>query len=145
MPARDAADCPEPGLTRPAHVPPTTTRVTWRETEDPVGVAHRYGVVGTLLAAGVDAAGIQVFHDVEGDGVHWVVTLDGGRRRAVLTDDTEDHVGHIEGPWPFKVTFLDPAGVRTRINYSIGALTAHVVRWYTESTSTTATRRTEPD
>ncbi|MFF5809787.1 hypothetical protein [Streptomyces sp. NPDC012746] len=110
MPARDAADCPEPGLTRPAHVPPTTTRV-----------------------------------NVEGDGVHWVVTLDGGRRRAVLTDDTEDHVGHIEGPWPFKVTFLDPAGVRTRINYSIGALTAHVVRWYTESTSTTATRRTEPD
>ncbi len=48
----------------------------------------------------------------------------------MLTDDTEDHVGHMEGPWPFKAVFLTPDGIRTKINYSIGALTADVVTWH---------------
>ncbi|GGT80724.1 hypothetical protein GCM10010272_26550 [Streptomyces lateritius] len=113
MHVRDA-DCPEPGITRPAQVPPAAVRVTWRETPYPPDVAHRYGVIGTLLEAGVDAARIQVFYDPEDGGAYWVVSLDGGRT-AVLTDDTEEHVGHLEGPWPFKAVFLSPEGLRSHL------------------------------
>ncbi|MEJ8641378.1 hypothetical protein WKI68_07610 [Streptomyces sp. MS1.HAVA.3] len=112
-------------------MPPAAARVMWRDTEDPHGIAHRYGFISTLLAAGVDAARIQVFHDPEVDAAYWVVTLDGGRA-AVLTDDTEEHVGHLEGPWPFKAVFLGPDGVRTKICYSIDRLKVHVVTWCAE-------------
>ncbi|MFD7974698.1 hypothetical protein [Streptomyces sp. NPDC059071] len=96
-------------------------------------MAHRYGVLSALLRAGVDAARIQVFHDLEGDGAYWVVTLDGART-AVLTDDTEDHVVHMEGPWPFKAVFLGPDGrARTKIDHSIEDLTADLVTWCTEA------------
>lgn len=128
----DAADSPEPGPARPSHVPLAATRVTWRrDAPDPHDVARRYGIISTLLEAGVDAARIQVFHDVEEGGAYWVVTLDGGRT-AVLTDDTEKHVGHMEGPWPFKAVLVTPDGARTRINHSIAELTAAVVAWHTE-------------
>ncbi|MFF9205072.1 hypothetical protein ACF1AE_25285 [Streptomyces sp. NPDC014986] len=136
MHAKDAADRPGSGLTRPAFVPPGATRVTGRDFRE---VAHRYGVLDALLGSGLDAARVQVFHDQEGDGVHWVVTLDGGRT-AVLTDDTEQHVGHLEGPWPFKALFIGPDGVRTEIDHSVGDLTAHVVRWCTGA----AGPRTDP-
>lgn len=128
----DAADCPEPGLTRPTQVPPIAARVMWREVKDPSGIANRYGVISTLLGAGIDAAQIQVFHDPEDGGAYWVVALDGGRV-AVLTDDTEEHVGHMEGPWPFKAMFLSPDRVRTKIDYSVDDLKAHIVTWYTEA------------
>ncbi|MBT2470568.1 hypothetical protein J7E97_22535 [Streptomyces sp. ISL-66] len=131
MHVEDAADCPERGLTRPAEVPAIATRVTWRGTGDLHDVARRYGVVSTLLGAGVDACRIQVFHELEDGGTYWVVTLDDGHT-AVLTDDTEEHVGHMEGPWPFKAVFVSPDAVRTKINYSIDNLKAHIVRWYTE-------------
>ncbi|MFF8280855.1 hypothetical protein ACF05T_33140 [Streptomyces lateritius] len=126
------ADGPEPGITRPAQVPPAAVRVTWRETSYPPDVAHRYGVIGTLLGAGVDAARIQVFYDPEDGGAYWVVSLDGGRT-AVLTDDTEEHAGHLEGPWPFKAVLLSPEGVRTTIDHSIDDLKAHIVAWCTEA------------
>ncbi|MFF9780539.1 hypothetical protein ACF1HJ_43760 [Streptomyces sp. NPDC013978] len=96
-------------------------------------MAHRYGVLSALSGAGVDAARIQVFHDLEDDGAYWMVTLDGART-AVLTDDTEDHVVHVEGPWPFKAVFLGPdGGARTKISYSIEDLTADLVTWCTEA------------
>lgn len=131
----DAADRPEPGLTRPAQVPPMAISVAWREVWDPSGVAHRYGVVGALLAAGIGAARIQVFHDSESGAAYWVIAPDGGRL-AVLTDDTEEHAGHLEGLWPFKAVFLTPNRVRTEIDYSINDLTAQIVTWCTEAAGT---------
>lgn len=128
----DTADCPEPDSTRPTQVPSAAVRVTWRETPSHPDIADRYGVISTLLGAGVDASRIEMFHDPEDGGAYWVVTLDGGHR-AVLTDDTEEHVCHMEGPWPFKVMFLSPDGVGTKIDHSIGDLTAHIVTWYTEA------------
>ncbi len=128
----EAADRPEPGLARSAQVPPTATSVAWSEVWDPTGIAHRYGVVGALLGAGIDAARIQVFHDPESGGAYWVVALGGGRL-AVLTDDTEEHAGHLEGPWPFKAVFLSPDRVRTEIAHSINDLTAQTVTWCTEA------------
>ncbi|MFJ8436003.1 hypothetical protein ACIQ9P_32355 [Kitasatospora sp. NPDC094019] len=78
-----------------------------------------------------------MFHDPEDGGVYWVVALDGGRT-AVLTDDTEDHVVHMEGLWPFKAVLLDPDRVRTEIDYSIDELTARVVTWCTEAAGSPA-------
>ncbi|MDG5807582.1 MULTISPECIES: hypothetical protein [unclassified Streptomyces] len=122
-----------PDPTRPVQVPAGAAPVAWRETEDAHRVAHRYRVLSALLGAGVDAARIQVFHDLENDGAYWVVTLDGART-AVLTDDTEDHVVHVEGPWPFKAVFLGPDGVaRTKIDDSIEELTGNLVMWCTEA------------
>ncbi|MFJ6102355.1 hypothetical protein ACIQHY_15300 [Streptomyces sp. NPDC092359] len=106
--------------------------MAWTETAESSGVAHRYGVIGALLGAGVDPARTEVFHDPEGGGVYWVVTLGGGHT-AVLTDDTEEHVGHLEGPWPFKALFLGPEGIRTKIGPSIEGLTADVARWHAET------------
>ena len=131
MRAGDSADCSEPDFTRPAQVPRIATPVTWSEVEEPHDIAHRYGFIGTLLEAGIEANRIQVFHDLEDNGAYWVVTLDGGRR-AVLIDDTEEHVSAIEGPWPLKVMFVSPDAVRTEIDYSINKLVAQVVAWYTE-------------
>jgi hypothetical protein len=110
---------------------PDAGPVQWTD-RHPDRVTSRYGVLDRLLAAGIDAARIQMYHDDEGDGCYWVITLDAGRM-AVLTDDTEEHVSHIEGPWPFKVTFRDPGGIRTEIGDSIRALEAHVVTWYTQA------------
>ncbi|MFD4131516.1 hypothetical protein [Streptomyces goshikiensis] len=132
MAAEGAADRPEADPGRPEGVPPSATGVPWRELPEPHRVAHRYGVVAALLESGVGAARIRVFHDPESDGAYWAVVLDGGRT-AVLTDDTEEHAGHLEGPWPFKAVLLGPEGVRTRIAPSIDALTAHVVGWYAET------------
>ncbi|MDX3537744.1 hypothetical protein PV721_25940 [Streptomyces sp. MB09-01] len=132
MHAEDAADHPEGDPARPAQVPSAATRVTWREMQDPRDGPHRYGVLRALLGAGIDAARIQVFEDLEEGGVYWVVTLDAGRT-AILTDDTEEHVGHLEGPWPFKAVFVGPEGVRTKINFSIDVLTDGVITWYTEA------------
>ncbi|MET9604255.1 hypothetical protein ABZZ17_04210 [Streptomyces sp. NPDC006512] len=115
-----------------AHVPPGAAPVAWGGTPEPGAAAHRYGVLRVLLGAGVDASRIRVFHDADDGGAYWVVTPEGGRA-AVLTDDTERYVGHLEGPWPFKAVFLGPDGSRTRIDHSIDALTAQVVRWCTEA------------
>ncbi|QEU82476.1 hypothetical protein CP968_33230 [Streptomyces subrutilus] len=124
---------PKPGADRPAQVPPAAERVKGRGTGASRDVVHRYGVLNALLEGGVDRDRIEVFHDVEDGGVHWVVTLDGGRA-AILTDDTEEHVVHMEGPWPYKAVFLGPDGVRTRINHSIGVLTDRIVDWYARAT-----------
>ncbi|WP_327418967.1 hypothetical protein [Streptomyces sp. NBC_01233] len=132
MNAEDAADRPEGELTRPAQVPSAATKVTWWERQDPRDAPHRYGVLRALLGAGIDAARIQVFEDLEDGGAYWVVTLDAGHT-AILTDDTEEHVGHLEGPWPFKALFVGPEGVHTKINYSIAALTDRVITWCTEA------------
>ncbi|WP_404962592.1 hypothetical protein [Streptomyces sp. 147326] len=132
MYADDAADHCGGDLARPAHVPADATRVMWGEVRDPRGAPHRYGVLTALLAAGVDAARIQVFEDLEEGGAYWVVTLDAGRT-AILTDDTEEHVGHLEGPWPFKAVFVGPEGVHIKINYSVDALTDRVIAWCTEA------------
>ncbi|NBE83314.1 hypothetical protein [Micromonospora rubida] len=128
----DAADRPEPGFTRPGQVPLIASRVEWREMPHPDRTANRYDVIGTLLAAGIDAARIHMYYDHEDGGAYWVVTLDDGRA-AVLTDDTEEYVGHLEGPWPFKAIFLSPDGVRTKIDYSVDKLKAAIVTWCAEA------------
>ncbi|MFF0204539.1 hypothetical protein [Streptomyces sp. NPDC005017] len=126
---------------RPPQVPPSATRVT---RGDAFGIADRYGVIGSLLEAGVEAARIEVFYDPEVGGTYWVVALDGGRA-AVLTDDTEEHVGHVEGPWPFKAVFLGPDGVRTEIDYSIGDMKARLVTWCAAAMGDGATAVDVPD
>jgi hypothetical protein len=95
----------------------------------PRGHTDRYGVLDRLLAAGIDPARIRVNHDDEEHGCYWAVTRADGQT-AVLTDDTEEHVTHIEGRWPFKVTFHSPDGIRPEIDHSIHALEAHIVTWY---------------
>ncbi|WP_329383971.1 hypothetical protein OG625_22420 [Streptomyces sp. NBC_01351] len=120
-------------------MPAGAGRVVWAEgpeaseASEARDVAHRYGVIRALLAAGVDSARVQVFHEAEGGGAYWVVSLDGGRT-AVLTDDTEEYVGHLEGPWPFKAVFLGPDGTdRTEIDYSIDVLKGRILKWCTEA------------
>jgi hypothetical protein len=132
MPVGDAANCCEPGFAWSTQVPPDAAEVTWSGAGNPSAVANRYGVVGALRGAGVDAARIRVFHEPEDGGTYWVVSLDGGRT-AVLTDATEEHVGHVEGPWPFKVTFLSQDRTRTRVDLSLDGLLAHIIAWYTEA------------
>ncbi|MEV7524891.1 hypothetical protein [Streptomyces sp. NPDC091371] len=137
MPVGDAVGRADPGLAWAEHLPSDAVRVIWEETPTPYDLAHRYGVAGALLRAGVAADRIQVFRGDDDDVVYWVVTLDGGRV-AVLTDDTEAYVCHIEGPWPFLAVFLGPdagdgdgagGGVRTELDDSIINLRDRVAAW----------------
>ena len=79
MNAQDTRHGSEPGFTQPAQVPGFATEVTWRKTGKPDEIADRYEVVSMLLEAGVEANRIRVYHDLEDDGVYWVVTLDDER------------------------------------------------------------------
>jgi hypothetical protein len=114
---------------RPGQVPDSAEAVAWQET--PRADGH-YGTIRELLAAGVDPARIRYYRDPEELASYWVVGLDDGRT-AVLTDDTEEHVSWIEGPWPFKAMLVSPDGVREELDDSLAVVRNHVVEWYREA------------
>jgi hypothetical protein len=126
-----SAEYPAHGLVPPGWLPPAAQPVEWR-TGFRAGddrVVERYGVIAKLLAAGIEATCIRLYHDPADDGAYWVVAPDSSRC-AVLTDDAEDHVTWLEGPWPFVATFRSSqGGVRTETDYSIDALLARIVAW----------------
>jgi len=114
----------------PVGVSDTATKVDRNNAADSARkkAVNRYGVVNALVAAGIDAAAIDVYYDDEEHGVYWVVAAEGGRG-AVLTDDTEDYVGWIEGPWPFVARLSGPDGVVEVVDYSIDELVAKTIAW----------------
>jgi hypothetical protein len=121
------------GLVPPGWLPPAAVPVQWRAGYRIAdgGVVERYGVIAKLLAAGIEAASIRLYHDPVEHGAYWVVAPDRSRC-VVMTDDAEDHVSRVEGPWPFVATFRSSqGGVRTETDYSIDALVARVVAWCT--------------
>lgn len=133
MSETDRVDGPDSDPIPAATVPATARRVAWSTIaqaadSDLDRVINRYGVLDTLLAAGVDAAGIHVYQEPVDHAVYWVVVLADGRN-AVVTDDTEHHVSWLEGRWPFAATFSDRDGVRTEIDDSIDRLMTRVVAW----------------
>jgi hypothetical protein len=115
---------------RSVRVPSTATEVGWRNVSDRDDAdVDRYGFIHKALSAGIDAANIRVYRGQEW-GNYWIVDLEDGRK-VVLTDDTEDYVIWVEGPWPFAATFSSPAGVRTEVDHSIGDLMTRIVTWCT--------------
>ncbi|GAA3768939.1 hypothetical protein GCM10022225_64440 [Plantactinospora mayteni] len=133
MSETDQVDGPGSNPIPAATVPPTTQEVVWSTNAQSVDtdldrVVNRYGVVNTLLAAGIDPTGIRVYQEPVDYAVHWVVVLADGRN-VVLTDDTEEHVSWLEGRWPFAATFSGRDGVRTEIDGSIDRLMARIVAW----------------
>ena len=128
MPVEDDAD---PGFTVPSQVSSRASRREWRGLRHTdTQVTNRYDVIDALLDAGVDPDRIHMYHDDEGDGAYWIVSLDGGRR-AVLTDDTEENVSHMEGPWPFKAMLLGSDGAKTVIDYSFDEVRDRFIAWCT--------------
>jgi hypothetical protein len=99
--------------------------------EEEIEAEANYGVMATLLAAGVDPERIEVYRGAE-LATYWVVSLHDGRT-AVVTDDTEAYVSWLEGPWPFKAELVGPDGVRTEIDDRILDSCAHVVAWYRDA------------
>jgi len=123
----------ESGHVRAARIPPGAERVEWNHPSRAIDaglkkLVDRYGVVITLLAAGIDAARIQVYREPMEHGTYWVVVLGDGRT-VVLTDDTEEQVTWLEGPWPFAVTFTGRDGGQTEIEYSIDRLLTRIIAW----------------
>jgi hypothetical protein len=106
-------------MTQPVELPSSATRVTGQD---------RYGVIDTLVRRGVDRSAITVFES--DDAFYWIIAPGNGRC-VELTDDTEDWVGWLEGPWPFAATLHGPDGARTEINYSIDDLVEQVAEWCT--------------
>jgi hypothetical protein len=114
-------------------LPSDAVEIDWRGTAPERDAdVHRYGILQTLLEAGIDATGIRTYREPEAWGTYWVVDLTGARR-VTLTDDTEPYVIWLEGPWPFAATFSDPDGARTEVNHSLDDLTARVLAWCTEA------------
>jgi hypothetical protein len=106
-------------MTGSVKLPPAAERVTGRD---------RYDVINTLVRRGIDRAAIAVY---ESDDAYYWVIAPGNGRCVELTDDTEEHVGWMEGPWPFAATFHGPDGARTEIDYSIDDLVEQVAQWCT--------------
>ncbi len=128
---------PGEGSVPPEGVPPDAIRVDWEvasagSNPDHHHAAARYGLINALLAAGIDAARIDLYHDDDEHGAYWVV--DPLRDfSVVLTDDTESYVGWLEGPWPFVATFSGPDGVvRTEVDFSLDKLLAQAITWCTD-------------
>jgi hypothetical protein len=109
---------------RPAGVPSSAVEVDRGDLEHKRDV-HRYGVVNALVARGIDA--IDVYIEDE-SAVYWAVTTADGRG-VVLTDDTEDYAGWLEGPWPFVARFTGPDGTFEVVEYEIDDLIAKAVAW----------------
>jgi hypothetical protein len=117
---------------RPVRIPPSVTEVNWNDESNTLRRdLEQLTVTAKALAASIDAAHIRTYRDEEGYGTYWVVTGQDGRN-VVLTDDSEDYVIWLEGPWPFVATFSSPAGVRTETNPSLNNLVARIVTWFTE-------------
>jgi hypothetical protein len=118
----------------PVIVRPDAKRIEWRDSpklsELDASDVNRYDVIRKLVAAGIDAAWIDVYNGpYEDSGVYWVVLLDD--RSVALTDDGEGRVIHLEGLWPFTATFSGPAGAWTEVHESIGMLLTRIVTWCT--------------
>jgi hypothetical protein len=104
--------------------------VNWKDVSN-TPRRNQLRLIAKDLAARIDAAHIRTYEDQEGCGTYWVVEGQDGRN-VVLTDDSEDYLIWVEGPWPFVATFSGPDGVRTEANPSLLDLVARIVTWFTE-------------
>ncbi|ONI82634.1 hypothetical protein ALI22I_42125 [Saccharothrix sp. ALI-22-I] len=128
---------PGEGSATPEGVPPSATRVDWGKASAGTNADHehaagRYGLINALLAAGIDATHIHLYHDDVQHGAYWVVNPLRGFS-VVLTDDTESYAGWLEGPWPFVAMFGGPDGVvRTEVDLSLDTLLTQAIAWCTD-------------
>ncbi|GLY33801.1 hypothetical protein [Kineosporia sp. NBRC 101731] len=110
---------------RALSVPPTAMEVK-RTITHPKNDLH--GFVDKVLMAGIDREAVRAFQDLEEYAFYWTIDLADGRS-VVFTNDTEEYVVWMEGPWPLAATFKTPTSAYTEVDFDSGELIKRVVAW----------------